>query len=230
MPVHLSLPLFALALASGQTPPPDAEPEFRSCSVSQEGGFGRIWYTIEVLADGTPAFHRIQWQAPERPTGYDLQVTWDGEKPNGPTFEDRAWARLKYKIQRPVRRARLELRRSAGERYHGEFAYSGSYQRSGRWPGSRLHYVESELRWGELTAWMSGRGVLWVALVDPNGRVLAQDQLSAATLARASEAIGSARAALAPMIADAKNHCKVPEPMIVAGPRSRPLSPRDASG
>jgi len=194
------------------------QPDWYDCIVSpRTGAFGTIFYRMDVSVDGTQPFHRVQWQIPKRKQGLELSVQWDGEGPFKREFDDRSTVRVYFWTLQGIRdEVRIEIRRADGKRYPGEFAFAGNFQKQFKWPDKPTrYYVEGEGRWGEMKAWMNGQPSLIFALVKKDGTVVAQDQLSAETLAGASVALADILPDAQAIAADYLNRCSVPEPIII---------------
>ena len=208
--------------AAGGAVEPAREPDYYVCSADLEGAFGHIWHAIEVPVDGSPRFHRIQWQSPARAEGVTLaaqRLDWD---PAPERLDDRTQITILFATRRPGRgEVRLELRRRPGPHYPEEFAFAGPFSRAARGDGGERR-IDAPARWDEIAAWMNGRDALTAAIVRRDGSVVAEDRLDAALLAMPAAAIAAIRPALDEKIADYRARCEEPGAVLITrgGPDS----------
>jgi hypothetical protein len=212
------------AVAHAEAPAsPAPEPSLYICQITHAGAFGQIWYQLTVSAGGgTPSRH-VQWQLEPRAEGLKLTVGWDGPPTADGGLDDHAWATVYFQTaQRVGGEARIEIRRTPGQRYPGEFAYAGPFLRLYRWEDRPLHYIETQGRWGEIRHWMAGVDTLTFALVRRDGKVVSEDRLDAATIAGATAAIAAARPEAEAMAADYRRQCRpLDGAIVVTGGKAR---------
>ena len=144
-----------------QNQPP---PTFYTCSATKLGAYGQVWYELEVPVDGAAPFRRLSWQIRPPGDGISVSAHWDGASADG-RLDDNASVDVYFYTTLKIRdKVRIEIRRSPGTRYVGEFAYAGPFVRPYQSPDSARYYVEAEGRWGDINTWMNGRDALTFAL------------------------------------------------------------------
>jgi hypothetical protein len=190
------------------------------CQVTKQGPYGQVWYELDVPAEGGAAFHRLNWEIKPRGEGISVGAQWvgwhgasdsnhlDGNTPVNIYF---------YIFHQPKDKVRIEIRRSDKTRYPGEMSYAGLFARPYRLAETPLYYVETSTRWDDIINQMNDRDALIFALVQPDGTVVAQDRLTAATIAGAVSELAALRPEAEAMAADFRHSCRPVGDIIVTG-------------
>jgi hypothetical protein len=197
--------------------PSQPEPSYYRCVATKAGAYGQVWYEMDVPVDGSAPFHRLDWQIHPLSEGISLAAQWNHPPVNGHLESSVGFEVYFYTIHKVKGNARIEIRRSPGVRYGGEFEYAGPFSRPYREVDGSRYYIETTGHWDELNAWMTGRDAITFALVQTDGAVVAEDRLAGGTITSVTDALLALRPGVEALAKDYRRKCDPAGDVIVTG-------------
>lgn len=188
----------------------EREPEYYVCESRTAGEFGSIWYTIEVLVDGSVPYHRVNWSSRRLGEGVELHLQWLDRGPFTQASGRAAdvWVSLRTRV-RPAQPARLEVRSRTDP---SRLIFAGAVAQS---PRGALSTFQMEAHWSDLQAWLGKGDAVLLALTQRDGTVVQWELLSASTIVGLDRAIAIARPQAESKAVNYRRDCEVPQPIIV---------------